>query len=180
MSHPIMQSLAELIINDKKHLNTQDAIIKNLGLLIVYEAIRSWIKIYKLKIKRIKLHEEIITTDPKESYVIIINSLKYFNYFYEVKSLIPQINFQLIQETEINKKSIALSDYVEINQYTKIIIALRKLNTEYVASLIDYLMKNKNIGFDRINLISFVCTKDEIIKLSQKHSYLSLYTAKIL
>ena len=180
ISHPIIQSLAELIINDKKHVNAQDSIVKNLGLLIIYETIRSWIKIYKLKIKRIKLHEEIVSTDPKESYVIIINDLKYFNYFYEVKNLIPQINFQLIKEDEINEKNIAVSDCVKINQCTKIIIALRKLNAEYVSSLIDHLIKNKNIGSDKINLISIVCTKNQIIKLSQQHSYLSLYTSKIL
>lgn len=180
MSHPIMQSLTELTISDKKGVNTQDSIVKNLGLLIIYETIRNWIKVYKLKIKRIRLHEEITTTDPKESYIVIINSLKYFHYFHEIQNLIPQINFQLIQENEISEKSTVLSDYVKINQYTKIIIALRKLNTEYVTSLIDCLIKNKNINFDKINLISIICTKDQIIKLSQKHSHLSLYTAKIL
>ena len=180
MSHPIMQSLTELIINDEKGINTQDSIVKNLGLLIIYETIRNWIKVYRLKIKRIKLHEEITTIDPKESYIIIINSLQYFNYFHEIQNLIPQINFQLIRETEINKKNIMLSDYVEVNQYTKIIITLRKLNTEYVTNLIDCLIKNKNMSSDKINLISIICTKDQIIKLSQKHSHLSLYTAKIL
>lgn len=179
ISHPIIENLSEAIVHHKTSSGIKNHKSKHFGLLLVYEAVRDWIQIYKLNIKQIKSEHKVTVIDPKESYVIIINSLQYFSYFHEIKNLLPKIDFALIREEEINTADQIINKVTEISKRTKIILILDKLNSRYVIKITEQLIKERQIKTDQIRLISTLCTKDEIIQLSQKYNSLYVYTSKI-
>lgn len=178
ISHPIIKNLSEVIVHHKTHGHTTNHKKRNFGLLIMYEAIRDWLKIYSLHVKQLRSKQPITIIDPKESCVIILNSMQYFNYFCELDNLLPRIQFKLVSTDGISETS---KDYAfnDINQYTKVIIALHQLNSEYVINLTECLIKKSGIRIDQIRLISILCREDELIKLSQTYKRLRIYTSRI-
>jgi uracil phosphoribosyltransferase len=153
--------------------------LRYLGLLITYEAMRNWLKVYKISIKQTGLHKEIMIIDPKESHVIIFSNLRHLSFFYGVEDLIPKSSFKLIKESEISKINPTPIELTEINSYTKIIIAAHKLNSEYTINLLNYLTQQHKVKINQIRLTSTTCTSGQLSRLSQEYSHLNIYTAKI-
>lgn len=180
MSHPIIQNCSEEISSCSTLFSPENRALKHLGLFITYEAMRNWLKIYKISIKQTGIDKEIMIIDPKESHVIIFSNLKHLSFFYGVEDLIPKSKFKLIRESEISKMNPTPIELTEINSYTKIIIAVHKLNSEYTINLLNYLTEQHRVKIDQIRLTSTTCTSGELSKLSQEYSHLNIYTAKIV
>lgn len=180
VSHPIIENLSEIIVQHKIYREVKNNKMKHFGLLLTYEAVRDWIQIYRLNIRQIKSEYKFTAIDPKESFVIIINKLEYFSYFHEIKNLLPKIDFVLIREDEVDKTNKIISEVTKIDKHTKVIIVLDELRSAYIIKTAEYLIEEKQISANQIRLISTLCTEDEIVRLSQKHNCLNIYTSKIL
>lgn len=178
MSHPIIQSICEKFTHQKDPSYVADQNLKNLGLLIIYETMRDWLKTYKISIQQIESGRDFIITDPKESYVIIFSNLKHLSFFYEIKDLLPKSELILINENEARNKSKEKS--VQINSYTKIVISLFQLNAIYAAEVIKSLVAQYKVKMSQIRLTSVICKEDELNKLSEQYRYLNIYTSKII
>lgn len=179
VSHPIIENLSEAIVHDKTLNRSKNNGDRYFGLLLVYEAIRDWSKIYRIHVKQIKSEQKTATIDPKESYIIILNNSQYFSYFQEVENLLPKINLAIVREDDTNKANRIMIGATEINRHAKVIVVLDKLQSRYVINLLDCLIKQQKISINQIRLISMVCTEDEIIRLSHRYSQFSIYTSKI-
>ncbi len=181
MSHPIIQSICEKFTHQETFSCITDQSLKNLGLLIIYETMRNWIKTYKISIQQMQSRGDFIITDPKESYIIIFNNLKHLSFFYEIKDLLPKSELILIRENEAaSRSSNASIELPKINSCTKIIISLSQLNAVYAIEVIRELIKQYKVQISQIRLTSIICREDELIKLGEQYSYLNVYTSKII
>jgi len=180
MSHPIIQSGCKKCTHQEDFSCVTEQNLKSLGLLIVYETIRDWLKTYSISIRQIKSQQDFAIIDPKESYVIIFNNLRHLGFFYEIKDLLPKSELIFIDENKIKNVNKEISvELIKINSYTKIIILLFQLNAIYTAEVIKNLMQQYKIRIDQIRLTSIICKKDELIKLGEQYHYLNIYTSKI-
>lgn len=180
VSHPIIQSLSSSITNQEILAARKNHTLKHLGLFLTYEAIRTWIKSYKLAIKQTKGLKEMTLIDPKESFIIVFNSIQYLGFFHEVQELIPKSRLELINADAINNsKDITIIEPATINSYTKIIIATYQLKSEYILNLVKQMTEKHKISIRRIRVACIVCKTNELIELSQQYSDLNIYTTAI-
>ena len=177
ISHPIIQNLSSLIINQAFPPNINNLILKQLGLLILYETTRNWIKTYQLTIKQINYKKEITIIDPKESFIIISNTLKYLSLIQDIQFILPNSYFKLIED---NNNNVKLNQSLELNHNTKIIMIIYKITLKYILNLLDYFLYKKNIQIHKIRLICIQCETDQLIEISKKHNKLNIYTTQII
>ena len=178
ISHPIIQNLSSIIINQTSKSNINNNLsLKQLGLFLLYETIRNWIKTYKLTIQQISHKKEITIADPKESFIIISNTLKYLSLIQDTQFILPNSDLRLIEDNIHHKNSFELP---EINLNTKIIIITDKIKPKYILNLLNYFLYKKNIQIYQIRLICIQCKTDQLIEISKKHKQLNIYTTKII
>lgn len=181
ISHPIIRDLS-----DKSHAlsitpNNNYQASKYLGMLIIYETIRSLIKTYSLRIKKTSSKKNILLMDPKENYTIIFDSLYNLSLFHEVKFLIPQTTLKLIKHNELKLRILDL-DSETFNLYTKIIIVNYKFNIDYIKTLIKILINTKSIKLHQVYLACIECETEQLVQISQNEIYknLQIYTTQII
>lgn len=180
ISHPIVESLSSSI-RDKTLVNTaKKHALKYVGLFIIYETVRNWLKIYRLTIMQNILRKEITVIDPKESYVIIFNDLNQLSFFNEIQEIVPNSRLKLIEEKEIGENDNTVSKITKLDSHTKIIIAINQLRSKYILSLLEYLMKNHKTKASQIRLACMTCTTNQLINISNIHSNLDIYTTRIV
>lgn len=178
VSHPIIQSLSSLI-NSKKRLGVvRHNALRQLGLFMTYETLRSWAKSYTIHIRQKQLEKEIIVADPKESYVIILNDLENLSFLQDMRSLIPKSKLELIRENSIKIESNLMDEFSHIDLYTKVIIVTQKLNSRYVMKILNELMLSK-ISINHIRLMCITCNTKELINLDQKYKNINIFTSRI-
>nr|AYR05775.1 uracil phosphoribosyltransferase [Lithothamnion sp.] len=183
ISHPITQLLSSNIQNRHFQSDTKNHTWKQLGLFLIYETIRNWIKIYKLKIKQINIIKELKILDPKESYLVIANITIDLGLIQEAKDLLPKCSISLIDFNKNNPSFLIDSNFSyipkKIDRSTKIIIIEKYINTEYFLKLMDYLTNIKKINIISIRLICIVCEDSKLITISHKYPQLNIYTTQI-
>ncbi len=150
---------------------------KSLGLLIIYETIRTWTKIHKLTIKTTKRKKELIIIDPKESYTIVFNNLNYINMLQEIHSILPKLNLKLIEQK--NEKDHIPFKFSQ-NLHEKILIINYSLDIPFIKNLIDSLVYKYNIKLEQIRLTCIECRTNQLLQLSKLYSNLTIYTTKII
>lgn len=180
ISHPLIQNLSSITKNKLLPPNITNQALKHLGLFIMYETFRKWIKIYKLTIKQIQSKKEVVIIDPKESYTIVFNDLYYLSMFQEIQLLLPKINLRFIESNQISIANNSQSLFQNITLSTKIIIVNYKIDVYYIQHLIDYMINIKNIHINRIYLICIICCTDQLIQLSKQYNNLTIYTTQII
>lgn len=184
ISHPLVEHLSNIANNSSIPKNIKNQATKNLGLFMIYETIREWIRIYKLKIKLITSTKEISIIDPKESFLIIFNDLNSLSMVQDIQLLLPQVSLQFIPKNEIHhiKNYKKLDKPKNTNLYKKIIILNQKLDIKYIKSLINALFSKHRLQMQQIHLTCIICKNNELIKLSKSEEYkhLKIYTTKII
>lgn len=182
ISHPLIQSLYNIIDESRVPNNTTIQANRHLGLFMIYETIRKLIKVYRLNIKQIRYNKEITLIDPKDSYAIIFNDLKHLNMFQDIQLLLPKVNLEFIKKKEIKLVEEEDSNLEIINLYTKIIIVNYDINIQYIDKLIHLFTKKKKVKAEQISIICIKCTTDQLLQLSENELYknIKIYTAKII
>jgi len=177
ISHPLIQNLSSMTRNSSSSYNMMNQYFKSLGLLIIYETIRTWTKIHKLTIKTTKKEKELIIIDPKESYTIIFDNLDYVNMFQDIQFILPKLNLKLIEQK--NDKNYTLFKSSP-NIYHKILILNYKMDAKFIKDLIENLIHEYNIKLEQIRLTCIECKTDQLILLSKLYNNLTIYTTKII
>ena len=180
LSHPIIQNLSNTIRPQLLSSSITHQNLRQLGLFIIYEATRNWLKTYNLNIKQIKNKKRIHIIDPKESYLIIFNNLKQLSFLQEIPILLPQATLQLINKNDIEPHNQQTIELPAINSYTKVLITCHEINIEYIDNLLYYLNNYNNLQTNLIRLICIKCTTKQLVALSKKHNQLHIYTTQII
>lgn len=174
ISHPLIQNLSSISSHISSQYSLLNQYLKYLGLFIIYETIRTWTITYKLKIKTNQTKKEFIIIDPKESYTLIFNDLDYVSMLQEIQFILPKMDLKLIKHK--NKEQLNIS----YNTHHKVLIVNNKMNVTYIKHLIENLKYTYNINLNQIRLACIECTTNQLIKLSERYSNLTIYTTKII
>lgn len=174
ISHPLTQNLSSISSNISSQYSILNQSLKYLGLFIIYETIRTWTIIYKLKIKTNQKKKDFIIIDPKESYTIIFNSLDYISMLQEIQFILPKIDLKLIEYKDKEKLNLSY------NTHHKILIINNKMDAVYTKNVIEDLKYTYNINLNQIRLACIECATTQLIKLSEKYNNLTIYTTKII
>nr|YP_007878167.1 uracil phosphoribosyltransferase or UMP pyrophosphorylase [Calliarthron tuberculosum]AGA63778.1 uracil phosphoribosyltransferase or UMP pyrophosphorylase [Calliarthron tuberculosum] len=181
LSHPIIQHLSSLTKEKNLPSNIKNYRLRQLGLFLLYETIRNWIKTYRLTIRKINKKKNITIIDPEESYTIITNTNGDLSLIQELQCLIPKCNINLIPIKILNSIDITnLNQITEnIDSYTKIIIVSNSIDIQYISKLMLYLTNIKNLKIEQIRLTSINCKTDYLIEISKTYPTLHIYTTEI-
>lgn len=177
LSNPIIQNLSNINQNSSLPFSIKNQANKHLGIFIIYETLRKWIKIYKLTIKQVQSKKDINIIDPKESFTIIFDTIDNLSLLQELPLLLPRVNLQLLEHQTKNSRR----PTIQINSLsTKVIIINEKINVEYIKNIITDLKIQHNIEPHQIYITCLICSTHQLIKLSERYSHLNIYTTKII
>lgn len=184
ISHPIIKKLSSTIIYSKtKNDQIYNYYISSLGLLLIYEVIRKWIKTQNIYIKNIELTKELSLFNYKESYLIMTNLMDCNQIISGISIILPQVHLQHINLNEYKQKYINNdcidSNIINIIKTQKIIIIEKFLNNYSIIKLLDYLLSKQDINVNQIKIMCITCTNSILELLGNKYPYLEVYTTKI-
>lgn len=181
ISHPIIQYLSS--ITEQKNLmsSTKHQWFRQLGLLLIYETIRNWLKTYQVSIKKVSYTTDMTITDPKESYVIIADTGINLSLIQEVQYLLPQCHINLISSSSYgSRKEHELNSCAKhLDKNTKIIIISSEIDIDYILGTIHTLIYIQGISIEQIRLTCIKCETEKLIKISQEYPMLNIFTASI-
>nr|YP_010471022.1 uracil phosphoribosyltransferase or UMP pyrophosphorylase [Synarthrophyton patena]UVF62851.1 uracil phosphoribosyltransferase or UMP pyrophosphorylase [Synarthrophyton patena] len=183
ISHPITQLLSNNIQNTKQEDSIYNQSLNQIGLFLLYETIRDWIKIYKLTVKQIYTTKEFLIHDSKESYIVMTNITINLEIIQKAKYILPNCNISLINFKKCQNSVFTDLNFSyipkQIHPLTKIIIISHFINAKHIIKLMDYLTKIKNIKIYQVRLISIICESNKLITISKIYPKLNIYTTKI-
>lgn len=183
ISHPIVQILSNEAQNTNLESNTKNQTYKQLGLFLIYETIRNWLKIYRLQIKQVNFVKEIVVIDPKESYIIMTDINMDLAFIQEASYIVPNCNIGLMNFNKTDTTNLMDSDFsntlAQINESTKIIVINKYIDVENLSKLMDYLIIIKKIHTTQIRLTCIICEENKLVKISQKYPELKVYTTQV-
>nr|YP_009500381.1 uracil phosphoribosyltransferase [Gracilariopsis heteroclada]AXE43543.1 uracil phosphoribosyltransferase [Gracilariopsis heteroclada] len=181
--HPIIQQLANKIIYHKSYRNkTYNDNEKTLGMLILYETLRTWIKLYNFYIKKVSFLKEGNYTNKDEKCLIITDLIKHHNFFAESQKILPKIFLQHIYINKNNTRDnyiIHNIDSYDLSKY-KIIIFDKFLNSYTIIQILNYLFRNTKINVDNMKIICLTCHHKILKEIGKKYPELNIYTTKII
>nr|YP_009237858.1 uracil phosphoribosyltransferase [Gracilariopsis lemaneiformis]YP_009294738.1 uracil phosphoribosyltransferase [Gracilariopsis chorda]AJO68539.1 uracil phosphoribosyltransferase [Gracilariopsis lemaneiformis]AML79938.1 uracil phosphoribosyltransferase [Gracilariopsis lemaneiformis]AOM66998.1 uracil phosphoribosyltransferase [Gracilariopsis chorda]UAD88944.1 hypothetical protein [Gracilariopsis chorda] len=181
--HPIIQQLANEIIYHKSYKNKIDnENEKTLGMLILYETLRTCIKIYNFYIKKVFFLKEGNYINKHEKYLIITDLIRYHNFIIETQKILPKIFLKHIDLNENNTNNEYIINNIDSNDLItyKIIIFDKFLNNYTIIKLLNYLSKNSKINLNNMKIICLTCNHTILKEIGKKYPKLSIYTTKII
>ena len=184
VTHPIIQQLSSSLKNNSNNQTTQNKTSQQLGIFLIYETIRNWLKNQELYIKDIYFIKRFILANPQDSCMIITNIPQNFNLIQELQEFIPncQISFINIYKADNSWRINPLFNFIpsRINKNKKIIILDKNLHPETVILLINYLITNRHVTLSQIRISSITCNIQTLQTLSNKYPKLNIYTTEII
>nr|YP_010199495.1 hypothetical protein LK036_pgp012 [Gracilariopsis tenuifrons]UAD89353.1 hypothetical protein [Gracilariopsis tenuifrons] len=181
--HPIIQKLANEIIYHKSYKNKiYNENEKTLGILILYETLRTWIKIYNFYIKKVSFLKEGNYINRHEKYLIITNLIEYHNFIVEAQKILPKTFLKHIDFSRNNTHNEYILNNIDSHDLVKykIIIFEKFLNNYTIIQLLNYLSKNSKLNLDTIKIICITCNHKVLKEIGKKYPKLSIYTTKII
>lgn len=181
ISHPIIQILSnfhERQISQENNCNIyQD---KQLGLLIIYEAVRKKLDINYFHIKKVNYINKINLLNKNNNYYILSNLTKNYNFLSDINLLIPNSKIIHIEKKYLldNRSNYILN--IRNKEKTYIIIFEKVLNDIYIIDLIKYLIEYEKIPIQKILIVSIKCYHYILEKLGNNHPQLTIYTTEII
>nr|YP_010198301.1 hypothetical protein LK226_pgp005 [Gracilaria ornata]UAD86717.1 hypothetical protein [Gracilaria ornata] len=174
--HPTIQKLAYEIIYQKSHKKLQDTNSeKTLGMLIVYEILRKYLKIDNIYIKKVDVLKERRLLNQLDKYLFITNLIECYNMLADVQRILPECSLKHIDFNNIHNTFYC----DEKLQEHQIIIFEKFLKNYGIIEIINYLQKNNQINLNHVRIICLTCNKNILKYLAKKYPQLSIYTIKI-
>nr|CRF40218.1 Uracil phosphoribosyltransferase [Laurencia snackeyi] len=180
ISHPIIQLLSNTTtVKNKNHI-LSSYYYKNLGLLLMYEILRKYIKIQNVYIKSLYSIKELKLINYDEQYLVFTDISSNYEMLSGIKTLIPNIDIININYTNIKNENKRIKELETIRINTQIFILEEQLKNINVISIIKYLTLVYKIPINNINI---ACIKSEqrILKqLGNIYPEVKVYTTQIL
>ena len=180
ISHPIIQLLSNNVIyqqGDEAILTNSQ---KNIGLFLIYEATRKWVKINNTYIKKFNRIDEIKLLDSNNQYYIFTNISKTYKMLVDIQLFLPKVqiinlnnNNQIVFEN-IDNHSLLKSN----SSNTKAIIFENILQESCIIPLIKAIKQytvTKNI-----KITCIACYDKTLSIIGNYYPELQIYTTKII
>nr|YP_009293735.1 uracil phosphoribosyltransferase [Rhodymenia pseudopalmata]AOM64417.1 uracil phosphoribosyltransferase [Rhodymenia pseudopalmata] len=184
ISHPIIQKLASDVSYDHKYTspNINNYKYKNLGLLMIYEVVRKYIKTEKIHIKAIDCIEEFCILSQEVSCLILADIKKSYSIISDITWIFPEIHIQPIYFS-INENILNQSDIknkIKSINGKKIILLMQSHLDDYSSiEILDYLTKYEKINIESIRIVCITCDNQIIGKIGKKYPKLTMYASKV-
>nr|YP_010199086.1 hypothetical protein LK147_pgp005 [Hydropuntia urvillei]UAD88535.1 hypothetical protein [Hydropuntia urvillei] len=175
--HPIIQKLTYKIIYQKSSKNPEN--IDNekiLGMLILYEILRKWLKINNIYIKKFNVLQEKYFTNHLNKYLIISNIIENYNILSYIDKILPKNN---LTHVDYDKKINLYNCKKELQEH-KIIIFEKYIKNYKMIKMIKYLNENNKIKLANIIIVCLTCSNKVLNYIAQKYPKLNIYTTKII
>lgn len=183
VTHPIIQQLVSILKNKKIHNTIYNKTSQHLGIFLIYETIRNWLKNQQLYIKNLKITKKLSLTNPQESCTIITNIPQNLNLIQGIQEFIPncQINFLNLCKTDEGWEVNSEFNFIpsDINKNKKIIILDKNIQTEAMITLINHLIIKKQVEINQIRISSITCSTHTLKILGSKYPKLNIYTTEV-
>ena len=179
ISHPIVQQLSSAVKQKNLISNVRHQWLRQLGLLLIYETIRSWLNIYQVTIKKINYIEDTVIMDPKESYIIIANTDVDLSLIQEAQYLLPQCHINLANSKDYIKNMQQYSQIKYLNKNVKIIIISAELDADYILETVHKLVQTQNISIKQIRIACIKCETEKLVNINQNYPMLNIFTANM-
>jgi len=181
ISHPLIKILTTGIISYESNHSKITSRYKNhqyLGILLIYEILRKWIKISNIYIKKLDYIHEISIIDNDQKNYIITNIIDNYHTITEIEKLFPQTELKHININNLQSWEKINIQY--INSKTNLIILENFLNNENILNLIHYINTIHKINHSCIKIACITCTNKILEKISTRYTDLNIYTTKII
>nr|YP_010986089.1 uracil phosphoribosyltransferase [Polyopes affinis]WOL37007.1 uracil phosphoribosyltransferase [Polyopes affinis] len=182
ISHPIIQQLSsQITCSTTKTDNTYNRTCKQLGFLMIYEVMRTWMQVQNIYIKKINQTKQLCILKKEESYIVFTDLINSHNIITEAIDLIPQVELNHVnfEQKSIPNENIHYSSQVEIKQKQKVIIINLKFNNNKIIHFLDYLIIKKHVKISQIKIICITCKHQVLEKMGNKYPALNIYTTNI-
>lgn len=178
ISHPIIQLLANSIINKTQSYHVYENNYKYLGFLFIYEILRKHIITTSLYIPNIYATKHFYLVNPKTKLYILTDLSTNYKMITDIKIIIPNIEIIHIEYTNnetMNNVEKIITDYLKI----KIFILDEDIKNEKIIKLIEKLKFNK-IPLQNVCITCITCYERILHKLNNIYPKLKIYTTKII
>nr|WMP11938.1 uracil phosphoribosyltransferase [Laurencia australis]WMP12150.1 uracil phosphoribosyltransferase [Laurencia australis] len=180
ISHPIIQLLSNTTTIKNNNNILSSCHYKNLGLLLMYEILRKYIKIQKVYIKSLYSIKELKLINYDEQYLVLTNISNNYEMISGIKTLIPNIDIININYINITNEQKPIEKITKFSTKTQIFILEEQLQNINVISIIKYLILTYNIPINHIN-IACIKSEQKILKqLGNAYPEVKVYTTQIL
>nr|YP_009244162.1 uracil phosphoribosyltransferase or UMP pyrophosphorylase [Gelidium elegans]AMK96404.1 uracil phosphoribosyltransferase or UMP pyrophosphorylase [Gelidium elegans] len=172
LTHPFIQILSNHIVEKEEHNNFIYYLkSQQLGTFLIYEAVRKWISLKNIYIKKINYIQQLKVHYPLESYLIIsdlttshsiiTNAAKLFPYiqFKDISNIYEQVNYRKNEKSFFFEKS--LCNYNTIKS-------------------IDYLIQYRGINVNQMKVACIICNNKVLNLIGESYPGLEIYTTKII
>nr|QJH88382.1 hypothetical protein [Pterocladia lucida] len=172
LSHPLIHILSDYIIEREEKNNFAYYLkAQQLGIFLIYEILRSWIKTKEVYIKKIHTTKQINIIDPLESYSIVTDLTSSHHIITAIGSILPYTQFK-----QINK----LSTKINYHFNEKIILFEKSLCNYKTLQSIDFLVRHKEIDINHIKVACIICNNKVLDQIGYIYPNLKIYTTKII
>nr|ARW68812.1 uracil phosphoribosyltransferase [Palisada sp.] len=180
ISHPIIQILSNITTIKSTNNILYSCYYKNLGLLLIYEVLRKYIKIKTVYIKLLNSTKQLKLINESEKYLVVTDLSKTYEIISNIKTLVPNIDIININYKDTpNLQNINSNTEIE-NENAHIFILEEKLNNVNTINLIKYLTLIQKIHIDYISIICITSEQSILQQLGDFYPKMKVYTTQIL
>lgn len=180
VSHPIIQFLANSIINPAQNQYIYENNHKYTGFLFIYEILRKYVKTDKLYIKNMKSTKDFYLINSKIKCYIFTDLSSTYTMVTDIKILLPNIKIIHTEYENIEQIKNKIQK-LQIENYSANIFILDKiLQGDKIIKLIKYIKTQTEISLENINIACMVCYDETLNKLAKIYPKLKIYTIKII
>ena len=180
ISHPIIQILSNNIICQKGDEAILTNNYKKIGLLLIYEATRKWVKINNTYIKKFHDIHEMKLLDSNSEYYIFTNISKTYKMLVDIQLFLPKTHIiNLNNDNQIVFGNTEKNKLLNTNSKNKKAIIFENILQEpYIIPLIKAI--NQYILAKNIKIICLACYDKTLGIIGNHYPELQIYTTKII
>nr|YP_009397948.1 uracil phosphoribosyltransferase [Sonderella linearis]ARW67134.1 uracil phosphoribosyltransferase [Sonderella linearis] len=182
ISHPIIKLLKNIELNNEQNMSIYENNYKYIGLFLIYEVFRKYIKTKQVYIKNIKKTDKLYLVTPKIKYYILTDLSITYSMILDIQMILP--NIKIIHNNHLVKNKINIKDKIHLNKKNddniKFFLLEKTINNDKILKSIKYLNEEINISLDHINIITINCNHEIINKIGNIYPTLRIYTTQII
>lgn len=179
ISHPAVRIMVTYIEESRMNKVIHKHYYKYLGLLLIYEMLRRYIKTTQIYIKLLDEIKNLSMTNTKEKYVLFTNISYTYNMLTDIEIIFPHLT--IININYKNPETIYSSTKnlkIDLNNANVFILEKFTESIE-VLNLLKYLRSREDVLSERINIACITSNNEILEKIGREYPQLKMYTVKI-